>query len=173
MELNNYFRRAVFEQNHINKLTYFLGDNLISKKNFCMQYQADFKIFFTKFFLEKKVSFLNLKGSILKFDYFFQGLVENQKREIDELKSKITQVLAVMPSDSFTSPPSSSSSSLSRIRLSTESTLSILQQQSSQPQSQSQQSQSMSNSTSSSSNLDPNAVAYTPKSSMTTSTGES
>ncbi|KAI4456243.1 macoilin [Holotrichia oblita] len=64
-----------------------------------------------------------------------------QEKEIEELKSKIAQVLAVMPNDTFGGP--TPSSAMSRVRLS-ESTPG--------------------------STLDPNATAYTPKSSLVTST---
>ncbi|XP_072393968.1 macoilin isoform X1 [Diabrotica undecimpunctata] len=63
-----------------------------------------------------------------------------QEKEIEELKSKIAQVLAVMPTDSFGSP--SPGGNMSRVRLAE-----------SPP-----------------SNLDPNATAYTPKSSLVAST---
>ncbi|KAB0793090.1 hypothetical protein PPYR_12710 [Photinus pyralis] len=65
-----------------------------------------------------------------------------QEKEIDELKGKIAQVLAVMPNDTFASPPTPSST-MSRVRLA----------------------ESPPGST-----LDPNATAYTPKSSLVTST---
>ncbi|XP_063916196.1 macoilin isoform X2 [Zophobas morio] len=64
-----------------------------------------------------------------------------QEREIEELKSKIAQVLAVMPNDSFGGP--APSSNMSRVRLA----------------------ESPPGST-----LDPNATAYTPKSSLVAST---
>nr|XP_023025770.1 macoilin-like [Leptinotarsa decemlineata] len=64
----------------------------------------------------------------------------NQEKEIEELKSKIAQVLAVMPNDSFGSPPPSNN--ISRVRLAE-----------SPP-----------------SNLDPNATAYTPKGALVAST---
>ncbi|KAJ8946789.1 hypothetical protein NQ314_008772 [Rhamnusium bicolor] len=63
-----------------------------------------------------------------------------QEKEIEELKSKIAQVLAVMPNDTFGGP--TSTSNISRVRLAE-----------SPP-----------------SNLDPNATAYTPKSSLIAST---
>ncbi|XP_018576568.1 macoilin isoform X2 [Anoplophora glabripennis] len=63
-----------------------------------------------------------------------------QEKEIEELKGKIAQVLAVMPNDTFGGP--TSSSNISRVRLAE-----------SPP-----------------SNLDPNATAYTPKSSLIAST---
>ncbi|XP_056634273.1 macoilin [Diorhabda sublineata] len=62
------------------------------------------------------------------------------EKEIEELKSKIAQVLAVMPTDTFGSP--TSATNISRVRLA-ESPLS---------------------------NLDPNATAYTPKNSLVAST---
>ncbi|KAK5641717.1 hypothetical protein RI129_010264 [Pyrocoelia pectoralis] len=65
-----------------------------------------------------------------------------QEKEIEELKGKIAQVLAVMPNDTFASPPTPSST-MSRVRLA----------------------ESPPGST-----LDPNATAYTPKSSLVTST---
>ncbi|XP_018324544.1 macoilin [Agrilus planipennis] len=64
-----------------------------------------------------------------------------QEREIEELKSKIAQVLAVMPNDTFGGGPAPSST-MSRVRLAE-----------SPP-----------------STLDPNATAYTPKGSLVTST---
>ncbi|CAH1108244.1 unnamed protein product [Psylliodes chrysocephalus] len=64
-----------------------------------------------------------------------------QEKEIEELKSKIAQVLAVMPNDSFSSP-TSGGTNISRVRLAE-----------SPP-----------------SNLDPNATAYTPKGSLVAST---
>lgn len=64
---------------------------------------------------------------------FFSGKIRAQEREMDELKGKMAQVLAVMPSDSF--GPAPSSSSISKLRLGE----------------------------SSQSNLDPNASVYTPK----------
>ncbi|KAG5888951.1 hypothetical protein JTB14_012210 [Gonioctena quinquepunctata] len=64
----------------------------------------------------------------------------NQEKEIEELKGKIAQVLAVMPNDSFGTP--SPSNNISRVRLAE-----------SPP-----------------SNLDPNATAYTPKGSLVAST---
>ncbi|KRT78572.1 hypothetical protein AMK59_8581 [Oryctes borbonicus] len=67
--------------------------------------------------------------------------IKTQEKEIEELKSKIAQVLAVMPNDTFGGP--TPSSAMSRVRLS-ESTPG--------------------------STLDPNATAYTPKSSLVTST---
>ncbi|CAH1116292.1 unnamed protein product [Phaedon cochleariae] len=63
-----------------------------------------------------------------------------QEKEIEELKSKIAQVLAVMPNDTFSSP--TTSNNVSRVRLAE-----------SPP-----------------SNLDPNATAYTPKGSLVAST---
>lgn len=65
-----------------------------------------------------------------------------QEKEIEELKSKIAQVLAVMPNDTFGSPPTPSST-MSRVRLA----------------------ESPPGST-----LDPNATAYTPKGTLVTST---
>ncbi|XP_044253573.1 macoilin [Tribolium madens] len=65
-----------------------------------------------------------------------------QEREIEELKSKIAQVLAVMPNDSF-GGPTVPTSNMSRVRLA----------------------ESPPGST-----LDPNATAYTPKSSLVAST---
>lgn len=65
-----------------------------------------------------------------------------QEKEIDELKSKIAQVLAVMPNDTFGTPPTPSNT-MSRVRLA----------------------ESPPGST-----LDPNATAYTPKGSLVTST---
>ncbi|KAK9887915.1 hypothetical protein WA026_000218 [Henosepilachna vigintioctopunctata] len=64
-----------------------------------------------------------------------------QEKEIEELKSKIAQVLAVMPTDSFTSPPPTTNHS--RVRLADSSP---------------------------GSTLDPNATAYTPKGSLVAST---
>ncbi|XP_022916608.1 macoilin-1 isoform X2 [Onthophagus taurus] len=64
-----------------------------------------------------------------------------QEKEIEELKSKIAQVLAVMPNDTFGSP--TPSSAISRVRLA----------------------ESPPGST-----LDPNATAYTPKGSLVAST---
>lgn len=64
-----------------------------------------------------------------------------QEKEIEELKSKIAQVLAVMPNDTFGGP--TPSSTMSRVRLA----------------------ESPPGST-----LDPNATAYTPKSSLVAST---
>lgn len=71
---------------------------------------------------------------------FFSGANRAQEKEIEELKSKIAQVLAVMPNDTFGSP--TSTNNISRVRLAE-----------SPP-----------------SNLDPNATAYTPKSSLVAST---
>lgn len=68
------------------------------------------------------------------------GANRAQEKEIEELKSKIAQVLAVMPNDTFGSP--TSTNNISRVRLAE-----------SPP-----------------SNLDPNATAYTPKSSLVAST---
>ncbi|KAF5291422.1 hypothetical protein FQR65_LT01733 [Abscondita terminalis] len=62
--------------------------------------------------------------------------------ETQELKSKIAQVLAVMPNDTFATPPTPSST-MSRVRLAE---------------------------TTPGSTLDPNATVYTPKSSLVTST---
>lgn len=64
-----------------------------------------------------------------------------QEKEIEELKSKIAQVLAVMPNDAFGSP--TPTNNISRVRLA----------------------ESPPGST-----LDPNATAYTPKSSLVAST---
>lgn len=74
-------------------------------------------------------------------DYCVSGSNRTQEREIEELKSKIAQVLAVMPNDSFGGP--TPSSNMSRVRLA----------------------ESPPGST-----LDPNATAYTPKSSLVAST---
>ncbi|CAH1966343.1 unnamed protein product [Acanthoscelides obtectus] len=65
-----------------------------------------------------------------------------QEKEIEELKSKIAQVLAVMPNDTLGLSTGSASSTISRVRLAE-----------SPP-----------------SNLDPNATAYTPKGSLVAST---
>lgn len=65
-----------------------------------------------------------------------------QQKEIEELKGKIAQVLAVMPNDTFATPPTPSST-MSRVRLAE---------------------------TTPGSTLDPNATVYTPKSSLVTST---
>ncbi|KAF5270649.1 hypothetical protein FQA39_LY01387 [Lamprigera yunnana] len=65
-----------------------------------------------------------------------------QQKEIEELKGKIAQVLAVMPNDTFATAPTPSST-ISRVRLAD-----------STP----------------GSTLDPNATVYTPKSSLVTST---
>lgn len=70
---------------------------------------------------------------------YFADANRAQEKEIDELKSKIAQVLAVMPNDTI---GISSSNNISRVRLAE-----------SPP-----------------SNLDPNATAYTPKSSLVAST---
>lgn len=83
----------------------------------------------------------------------FADLIRSQEKEIEELKSKIAQVLAVMPNDSFGSPPTPSSVS-SRVRLtespSCQSSSMVVSQQQTAPNSQ----------------LDPNATAYTPKNSL-------
>lgn len=71
----------------------------------------------------------------------FSGANRAQEKEIEELKSKIAQVLAVMPNDTFGSP--APSSTMSRVRLA----------------------ESPPGST-----LDPNATAYTPKGSLVAST---
>lgn len=68
-----------------------------------------------------------------------------QEKEIEELKSKIAQVLAVMPSETFASPPTPSST-MSRVRL------------------------TAADSSPPGSTLDPNATAYTPKGSLVAST---
>lgn len=73
--------------------------------------------------------------------WYFTVANRAQEKEIEELKTKIAQVLAVMPNDTFGSP--TPSSAMSRVRL-TENPPG--------------------------STLDPNATAYTPKSSHVTST---
>lgn len=73
-------------------------------------------------------------------------MIRSHEKEIEELKGKIAQVLAVMPSDSFGSGPTPSSS-MSRVRLA-ESPVG------GPP----------------GSTLDPNATAYTPKGSLVAST---
>lgn len=70
-----------------------------------------------------------------------ENAIKTQEKEIKELKAKIAQVLAVMPNDTFNGPTSSALSS--RVRMA----------------------ESPPGST-----LDPNATAYTPKSSLITST---
>ncbi|KAF7266565.1 macoilin-1 [Rhynchophorus ferrugineus] len=75
-----------------------------------------------------------------------ENLNRTQEKEIEELKSKIAQVLAVMPNDSFNAGPVSSSvSGMSRVRLAESPPTGL-------------------------SKLDPNATAYTPKNSLITST---
>lgn len=71
------------------------------------------------------------------FVLFFTDSNRTQEREIEELKSKIAQVLAVMPTDPLASP--TPVTNMSRIRLA----------------------ESPPGST-----LDPNATAYTPKNSL-------
>lgn len=73
--------------------------------------------------------------------YFLLDTNRAQEKEIEELKSKIAQVLAVMPNDAFGSP--TPTNNISRVRLA----------------------ESPPGST-----LDPNATAYTPKSSLIAST---
>lgn len=69
-----------------------------------------------------------------------------QEKEIEELKSKIAQVLAVMPNDSFnTGSVATTGSTMSRVRLAESPPTGL-------------------------SKLDPNATAYTPKNSLITST---
>lgn len=63
------------------------------------------------------------------------GMIRQQDREMDELKAKMAQVLAVMPTETFGPPPSCNTS---KLRLAD---------------------------SPNQSNLDPNATAYTPKSS--------
>lgn len=88
-----------------------------------------------------------------------EGLIRTQEKEIEELKAKIAQMLAVMPTDSFVGP-SSAGPGMSKLRLSArhspegpsvsplgQSPFSNLHQQAN-------------------SNLDPNATAYTPKGAM-------
>lgn len=70
------------------------------------------------------------------FSYFcFSALLQRQEREVEELNSKMAQVLAVMPTDTFEPLSTGAKSKL----LLTEPAMSPL------------------------SNLDPNATAYTPK----------
>lgn len=81
---------------------------------------------------------------IISNSYILQilpGTNRAQEKEIEELKSKIAQVLAVMPNDTFGSP--APSSAMSRVRLADSSP---------------------------GSTLDPNATAYTPKGSLVAST---
>lgn len=73
--------------------------------------------------------------------FFVSGTNRAQEKEIEELKSKIAQVLAVMPNDAFGNP--TPTNNISRVRLA----------------------ESPPGST-----LDPNATAYTPKSSLVAST---
>lgn len=82
-------------------------------------------------------TYYNLKYCFLPIS----GTNRAQEKEIDELKSKIAQVLAVMPNDAFGGP--TPTNNISRVRLA----------------------ESPPGST-----LDPNATAYTPKSSLVAST---
>lgn len=78
----------------------------------------------------------------------FSGVIRAQEKEIEELKSKIAQVLAVMPTDTF-GPGPTNSSGMSKLRLA--------ETPSPCPGC-------------TVSNLDPNATAYTPKGSLIAST---
>jgi hypothetical protein len=78
----------------------------------------------------------------------FAGVIRAQEKEIEELKSKIAQVLAVMPTDTF-GPGPTNSSGMSKLRLA--------ETPSPCPGC-------------TVSNLDPNATAYTPKGSLIAST---
>lgn len=78
----------------------------------------------------------------------FSGLIRTQEKEIEELKSKIAQVLAVMPTDTFCPGPTNSSG-MSKLRL---------------PEIPSPCPGCTV------SNLDPNATVYTPKGSLVAST---
>ncbi|XP_044739563.1 macoilin [Chrysoperla carnea] len=82
------------------------------------------------------------------------NLIRCQEKEIDELKSKIAQVLAVMPNDTFGSPTPSSVSS--RVRLAETPPCQAVVNVQSHPVPTSQ--------------LDPNATAYTPKNSLVAGT---
>lgn len=73
---------------------------------------------------------------VINLTITFSGVIRQQEREMEELKGKMVQVLAVMPSETF-SPPITCSTS--KLRLA----------ESPSPSAQS--------------NLDPNATAYTPK----------
>lgn len=77
----------------------------------------------------------------LNIVFCISDLIRAQDKEIEELKMKIAQVLAVMPTDTFSPSNPTGSSKL----LHTEDPTST-------------------------SNLDPNATAYTPKASLVTST---
>lgn len=77
-----------------------------------------------------------------------ESVVRAQEKEIEELKSKIAQVLAVMPTDTF-GPGPTNSSGMSKLRLA--------ETPSPCPGC-------------TVSNLDPNATAYTPKGSLIAST---
>lgn len=81
--------------------------------------------------------------------YISVAVIRSHEKEIEELKGKIAQVLAVMPIDSIGSPAPPNSTMVSRVRLA-ESPCPPQQQQSAPP----------------GSTLDPNATAYTPKGSM-------
>lgn len=85
---------------------------------------------------------MNFVSLILDIIYIFfnsTGVIRAQEKEMEELKGKMAQVLAVMPTDSF-GPPPQPSSNTSKLRLA----------ESPSP-------------SASASNLDPNATAYTPK----------
>jgi len=84
------------------------------------------------------------------------GLIRSQEKEIEMLKTKIAQELAVMPQDTFGPAPTCATSKLrlnSEVRVGTK----IRSNESPCPGC-------------TVSNLDPNATAYTPKSSLVAST---
>lgn len=132
---------------HIEISTYYpLGVGRVEGGEDIIKFYFLSKLFCVKFYIVHRV---NLQ--IQETEYYFvnwsiylkhciSGAIRTQEKEIEELKSKIAQVLAVMPNDTFGSP--TSTNNISRVRLAE-----------SPP-----------------SNLDPNATAYTPKSSLVAST---
>lgn len=98
----------------------------------------------------------------------FQGVIRTQEKEIDELKGKIAQMLAVMPNDSFSPGPTSG---VSKLRLSDSGMPCYPAHISHHVSNTLPSSHSMANNVNANinnnmSNLDPNATAYTPKGTM-------
>ena len=103
----------------------------------------------------------NLSTSITHRLFFFlseiSGLIRSQEKEIDLLKAKIAQDLAVMPQDSFGPAPTSTTS---KLRLNSEVRVGGSKMRGNESPCPG----------CTVSNLDPNATAYTPKGSLVTST---
>lgn len=103
---------------------------------------------------------------------YLAGVIRAQEKEIDELKGKIAQMLAVMPNDSFSPGPTSGSLKLRLSDSGMPCYPSHLTHHVSNVMTSSVTHSTMANNVNNSnlnnsmSNLDPNATAYTPKGAM-------